>query len=360
MLQNAGGALQQSELTLHAPPCATHDGAVVDVVDDVVVVVGDGVVVVVGDGVVVVVGAAGQRPLTVSHGWPEQQTVAVEQKSPVRVQQPHDVGPFGWHRSNCTEQLPEQFVELHACMSGWQEQVLPLGAFIMHVCPDGHVPPQTPAAPLGTSWQGIVVVVVGPGVVVVVVVITVVDVNEDVLVAIVVDVLVVAATQRPLMVSHGWPEQQTLAVEQRSPVSVQQLHCAGPVGWHRSNCTEQAPEQFVELHPCMTGWHEHVLPLGAFMRHACPGGHVPPQTPAAPLAMSRHGMVVVVVWTVVVLVVVVVGAAVVVVVQVERPMAWRPLTNAARSAGLVYCSVVSTLRASCVARPAHVGAENTS
>src|SRR5437868_11922712 len=158
VLQKAGGALQQSALTVHAPPCATQDGAVVDVVDDVVVVV--------ADGMVVVVGAAGQRPLTASHDWPEQQTLALEQKSPVKVQQPHDAGPFGWHRSNCTGQLPEQFVGLHACMSGWQEQVLPLGAFMRHVCPDGHVPPQTPAAPLGRSWQGMVVVVVGPVVVV--------------------------------------------------------------------------------------------------------------------------------------------------------------------------------------------------
>jgi len=252
-------------------------------------------------------------------------------------------------------------VELHACMSGWQEQLLPLGAFMRHVCPAGHVPPQIPAAPLGTSWHGMVVVVVGPVVVVaVVVVVTVLGVVEDVLVDIVVDVLVVAARHRPLTVSHGCPEQQTLVVEQRSPVWVQQLHDPGPLGWHRSNCTGQAPEQFVELHACMTGWQEQVLPLGAFMRHVCPGGHVPPQTPADPLAMSRHGMVVVVVCTVVVLVVVVVGPAVVVVVQVESPTAWRPLTNAARSAGLVYCSAVSTLLASCVARPAHVGAENTS
>ena len=84
MLQNAGGALQQSALTVHGPPCATQDGAVVDVVANVVVVVAGEVVVVDG----------GHRPLTVSHGWPEQQTVAGEQKSPVCVQQLH-VGPFG-------------------------------------------------------------------------------------------------------------------------------------------------------------------------------------------------------------------------------------------------------------------------
>jgi len=41
---------------------------------------------------------------------------------------------------------------------------------------------------------------------------------------VVVEVLVVAAGQTPVPVSHGTPEQQTLVGEHPSPVSVQQLH----------------------------------------------------------------------------------------------------------------------------------------
>jgi len=60
----------------------------------------------------------------------------------------------------------------------------------------------------------------------------------------------------------------------------------GPFGWQRSNCTGQRPLQFDELQAPMTGKQEQVLPFGAFTRQVCPGGQLPPHTPAEPFGSS--------------------------------------------------------------------------
>jgi hypothetical protein len=240
-----------------------------------------------------------------------------------------------------------------------------------HVCPGGQLPPHTPAAPFGTSPQGTVVVVVE---LVVVVVCTVVDVVEDVVAD---DVVVVgAAGHIPVPVSQGWPEQHTLAAEHGSPVNVQQPHPSGPgTGWHLSNWTGHRPLQLEKLQILWSGKQEQLLPAGAFIWQVCPGGQLPPQTPAAPFGTSRQGIVVVVVEPVGVVVVVgplvvavvdalvavVVETGVVVVVgQCGNPSACAPAWNAARSAGSPSARAASTFCESWLASSMHCSAGTSS
>ena len=330
------------------------------------------VVVVAGDVVVVVVDE-GQWNVR-SQACPEQQTVVALHGSPSSVQQSQPEG-LDWQCSNWTGQapMPQLVLFVHTIPGFWHEHLFPLGEFMRHVCPAGQLPPHIPAPDPpepATNPHGIVVVVV-VAVATVVVVVDVLVVAAPLVLVVDGDVVVVVVDEGQWNVrSHACPEQQTVAALHGLPSIVQQSQAPeGGVGWQCSYWTGQAPmpQLVLFVHTIPGFWHEHLLPLGEFMRHVCPGGQLPPHIPAADPpepATNPHGIVVVVVvavTTVVVeppaMVVVVVAVVVVVVAHTAIPRAALPDWNAARSGASSTASTASMFSASWLARPVQVSAE---